>query len=73
MRFFHELNTEKLKVTQLLKKLPAFYGTWMFLPWSQEPPLVPILSQMNSVHASPPILPKLQSNVILPSTSVSSE
>jgi hypothetical protein len=35
------LLTEKLTVTQLVKKLPAFYGTLSFITCSQEPATVP--------------------------------
>jgi hypothetical protein len=37
------------------------------------PPLVPILSQMNSVHTLPPYLTKIHSNFIFPSTPRSSK
>jgi len=42
---------EKLTVSQLIKKLAAFHGTWSFLlPCLQEPTTAPVLSQMNPVH-----------------------
>jgi hypothetical protein len=37
------------------------------------PPLVPILSQINSVHTTPSSLPNIHFNIILPPTSRSSE
>jgi len=42
---------EKLTNLQVVKKLPAFYGTRSSLPHSQVPAAVPILSQINPVHA----------------------
>jgi len=36
-------------------------------------PLVLMLSQMHPVHTFPPYLPKIRSNIILPSTPSSSE
>jgi len=38
------------------------------LPCSQDPLLIPILSQMPPVHTFPPYLPKIHSNIILPLT-----
>jgi len=38
----------------------------------KSPSLVPNLSQINSVHTSPPCFPKIHSNIIIPSTSMSS-
>jgi hypothetical protein len=35
---------------QLLENFPAFYGTRMFIPVLTNPPLVPILSQIEPVH-----------------------
>jgi hypothetical protein len=34
------------------------------LPYSQHPPLVPILNQMHPVHILPPYFPKIHSNII---------
>jgi len=43
------------------------------LPWSQSPPLVPILSQMNPVQTLPHYFPKIRSNIIFPTTPISSK
>jgi hypothetical protein len=44
-----------LLVAHLLKTFPKFYGTKLYLPFSQKtlPPFVPILSQINPVHILP--------------------
>jgi len=47
---------DKLIVTQLVSKFPAFYVY-------KSPPLVPILSHMNPVHILPPYFPKIHSNI----------
>jgi hypothetical protein len=39
----------------------------------KRPPLIPILSQMRPVRTFPSYFPRVHSNIILPSTSVSSE
>jgi hypothetical protein len=65
---------EKLIVTQLVKKYPAFL-------WNPEvhyrvhttPPLDPIMSQLNPIHPIDPYLPKVHLNVILPPTPRSSQ
>ena len=50
-RFF----PEKLTGPQLVKKFSAFYGTRRFITaFTSARPPVHILSQINSVHASPP-------------------
>jgi hypothetical protein len=41
--------------------------------YSQQPPLLPILSHMHPVHTFPPCFPKDHSNIILPSMPMSSE
>jgi hypothetical protein len=47
-----EVFLQKLIVTQLVKKFPAFYGNRIFFTvFTKKPPLVPVLSQMNPVQA----------------------
>jgi hypothetical protein len=41
--------------------------------FTRPPPLAPILSQMHPVHNFPHYFPKIHSNIILPSTTMSSE
>jgi len=43
---------EKLIGSQLVKKCPSFYGTQMFITALQVQPPVPILSQIDPVHAA---------------------
>ena len=47
---------EKLTDFQVVKKFPAFYGTRSFITRLKPPPrpTVPILSQLDPVHAPPP-------------------
>ena len=54
---FSRVLLEKLIVSQLEKKFPAFYGTWRFITafTRNSPLLILILSQINPIHASPPI------------------
>jgi len=59
---------EKLMVTKLVKKFPAFYGTQRFIAvFTGGLLLVLILSQMNSVHNFSCYFPKIQSNITFPS------
>jgi hypothetical protein len=66
---------EKLTVTQLVNKFPAFRGTpkvhcCVHNSW----PLVPILREMNPIHNFPPYLPKIRFfNIIFPYTLRSSK
>jgi hypothetical protein len=43
------------------------------LPCSESPPLVPILSQINSIHTIPSYLSKIHFNIVHPPTSRSSQ
>jgi hypothetical protein len=56
---------EKLTVAQPVKKSPAFYGTERFITVLQNPPLVPMLSQLHPVHTFPPYFSKIIFNINL--------
>ena len=60
---------EKAAVPQLVKSFPAFYGRRNFFTTAQHHLLVPILSQINPVHARPSCLFKLHFNIMLLSIS----
>jgi hypothetical protein len=65
---------EKLIVTQLVKKYPAFlWNPKVHYRVHRNPPLDPILSQLNSVRPIDPYLPQVQLNVILPPAPRSSQ
>jgi hypothetical protein len=49
------------------QKLPALYGTWRFITMFASLSLVPVLSQMNPIHTSPPYFSKIHSDTVLPS------
>jgi hypothetical protein len=56
---------KKLTVSQPVKKFQPFRETECSLPVQQSPPLVPTLSQMNSVHTSTFYFLKIHFNIIL--------
>jgi hypothetical protein len=65
---------EKLIVTQLVKKYPAFlWNPKVHYRVQTSPPLDPVLSQLNPVHPIDPYLLKVHLNVILPPTPRSSQ
>jgi len=64
---------EKLIVTQLVKNSPPFMELEGSLPCHNNPPLFPILNQTSLVHTFRPYFPRIHSNVILPSTPMSSD
>jgi len=63
---------EKLIVTELLNKFPAFYGSLRIITVVTSPPLLPILSHINAVNTFPPCVCKIHSNIILPHLHLSS-
>ena len=61
-------------VSQPIKKLPAFYVTRRFIiMFTTAPQLIPILSEINSLHALPFYFFKIPFNIILPHTPRSSK
>jgi len=65
--------SEKLIVTQLIKKLTSFLGTRSHYRIYKSPLLVPVLSQMHPAYNISLYVPEIHSNVILPSTPMSPE
>jgi len=64
---------EKLNVSQLIKKFPAFYGTRRFIAkFTRARHLSLILSQIDPFHANTSNFLKFHLNIILPSTPGSS-
>jgi hypothetical protein len=61
---------EKLAGPQLVKEFHAFYGTWRFITSFTS---IHHMSQIDSVHTSPPYFLKIHFNIILPSTPRSSK
>ena len=64
---------EKLTGSQLVKKLPEFYGTRRFITMFTRGCCLSILIQINSVHSSTSHCLKIHFNIILPSTHGSSK
>lgn len=58
---------EKLEVTQLVKKFPAFVESEGALLYTKIPPLDPFMSHLNPVCLCLPSFSKKHSNIILPS------
>jgi hypothetical protein len=57
---------EKLTITQLVKKFPAFYANRRFVTvLTKPPPPDPILSHMNSANVLTPRLHQIHFNIIL--------
>jgi hypothetical protein len=64
---------EKLTVTQLVKKLPAFYGIRRFITVFTTACYLSLSCQMHPVHNLPLYFPLIHCNIIFPSTPRSSE
>jgi hypothetical protein len=64
---------QKLTVTQLVKKFPAFYGTRRFITVFTTARHRSLACQLHPILTFPPYFPKIHSNIILPSMPRSSE
>jgi hypothetical protein len=65
---------EKLTIPQLVKNFPAFVGTRRFIiVVTNSLPVIPMLSQLNQVHALSFYFLEIHFNVILASKSLSSD
>jgi hypothetical protein len=70
---WHRVLLKKLRVRSAIQEIPPILlNPKVHHRVHNNPPPVPILSQMNPIHISKPYLPKIHPNVILPSTPRSS-